>query len=108
MPNPQYQLISATGSGTPVAVDWTVLPPNLSFAVELQGNATATFGVQYTLDDLNTSRATAWYYTTDVPQGSTATYVGSLVKPVTALRCEVASLTAAGSIIFAVLQGIPE
>lgn len=108
MGNPNYQSISATGTGTPVILDWTVVPFNVSFAVELQGSSTATFGVQYTLDDVNDgSRSATWYYDSNVGSGTTGTFVGNYMFPVRAVRLETTALSANGSIVFAVLQGLP-
>lgn len=107
MANPTYQLISATGTGTPVLLDWTQPVFNASFSVDLQGSTTATFGVQFTLDDVNSSRSAVWYYDSNVGVNTTATFVGNYMFPVRAVRLETTALSGGGSIIFAVLQGLP-
>ena len=106
MANPTYQLTNAAGTGTAIVLDWTQPVFNASFAVELQGSSTATFGVQFTLDDLTTTTP-KWYYDANVGQNTTATFVGNYMFPVRAVRLETVSLSAGGSIIFAVLQGLP-
>lgn len=106
MGNPTYQLTNAAGTATPILLDWTQPVFNASFAVELQGSTTATFGVQFTLDSLDTASPT-WYYDANVGQNTTSTFVGNYMFPVRAVRLETVSLSAGGSIIFAVLQGIP-
>ena len=106
MGNPTYMLVNATGTAAPVILDWTLVPFNASFAVEMQGNTTATFGVQFTLDDPTTATP-KWFYDSNVGQNSTATFVGNYIAPVRAVRLETVSLTSGGSIIFAVLQGLP-
>ena len=106
MPNPQYQLTNAVGTAAPITLDWTQPVFNASFAVELQGSSTATFSVQFSLDDMTTTTPT-WFYDANVGQNTTATFVGNYMFPVTAVRLVTSSLSAGGSIIFAVLQGIP-
>ncbi len=106
MSNPVYQLTNAAGTAAPVVLDWTLVPFNASFAVEMQGASTGTFGVQYTLDDIN-SGTPKWFYDSNVGQGSTAVFVGNYIAPVRAIRLETTDLSSGGSIIFAVLQGLP-
>ena len=107
MGNPVYQLTSAVGTATPISLDWTISPFNASFAVELQGNTTAQFGVQYTLDDVNGTITPTWFYDSNVGQNSTASAAGNYMFPVRSVRLVTANLSANGTIVFAVLQGLP-
>ena len=113
MAMPVYQTISTTGAATPIILDNAVGPFNVSFAVELQAG-TATFGVQYTLDNLNAAidlgpqanTTVTWFTDANVGTATTSSSVGNYMFPVTAVRVNVAS---SGSLLmqFAVLQGYP-
>ncbi len=79
-------------------------PFNASYAVVLVG-ATATFGVQFTLDDPNNANVTpVWFNDATNGTGVTASAVGNYTFPVRALRLNVAALSG-GTIRFVVLQG---
>lgn len=104
---PSYQTVNSTGTTDPVVMDWTLVPFNASFAVELQGATTATFAVQYTLDDVNGTNTVKWFNDANVGANSTSSAAGNYVAPVRALRLNTSALSASGSIIFAVLQGLP-
>lgn len=103
---PVYQSITATGTGTPVTVDWTLTPPNLSFAVDLAGAATGTFTVQYTLMDVNGTNTPVWHNDATLVNATT-NLVGNYVFPVRAVRLITSSLSANGTGVFSVLQGLP-
>ena len=69
------QLITATGTGTAIGLDWTQPVFNASFAYELQGSTTATFSVQFTLDDVNNTSVVStatWFEDANVAASSTA------------------------------------
>lgn len=101
------QTISTTGAATPIGMDWTVVPFNASFAVELQGATTATFSVQFTLDDLNLVTTATWFTDTNVGLNSTASSVGNYTFPIRFVRVNCTALSASGSILFNVIQGLP-
>ena len=104
------QLITATGTGTPVSLDWTQPVFNVSLAYELQGSSTATFSVQFTLDDVNNTSVVAtatWFEDANIAASSTASVVSNYMFPVRAVRHITSGLSANGSAVFAVLQGIP-
>ena len=105
MGNPTYQSVTATGTGTAIGLDWTQPVFNASFAYELKNSSTATFGVQFTLDDVNGTITPTWYDDANVPTGSTTSYVGNYMFPVRAVRQITTALN--GTAVFAVLQGIP-
>lgn len=105
-----YQLITATGTGTPIGLDWTQPVFNVSFAYELQGSSTATFSVQYSLDDVNNTSVVStatWFEDSNVAASSTASVVGNYMFPIRFVRHITSSLSANGSAVFAVIQGIP-
>lgn len=104
------QLITATGTGTPVSLDWTQPVFNVSFAYEQQGNTTSTFSVQYTLDDVNNTSVVStatWFEDSNVAASSTGSVAGNYMFPVRAVRQITSALSANGSAVFVVLQGIP-
>jgi hypothetical protein len=51
--NPISMIINATGPSAPIALDWMQNPFNATLQVFLNG--TATFGVEYTLDNIMTT-----------------------------------------------------
>lgn len=117
---PIYQQINGTATGTAIILDSAQTPFNVSFAVEVQAS-TATFGVQFTLDNPNAAidngypgylgtpmnTTVTWLSDATAPAGSTASVIGSYAFPIRALRCVVASASASTVIQFAVLQGYP-
>lgn len=99
---PSYQTFTSAVTGTAVFLDWTCVPFNASFAVEIK-SGTATFGVQFTLDDPDSSPT--WIGDVNVPAGTATTSVGNYMFPVRAVRCVVSAI--GGTTQFAVLQGLP-
>lgn len=101
-----YQTIStSTNSGDGLVLpDWQQSPFNLSYAVLLVGAATATFTVQYTLDDINNAAITP-IWVADPTNGSaqTANAGGSYSFPIRGLRVNVSALS--GTLRLAVIQG---
>lgn len=107
MGNPVYQTINSTGTSTPVSLDWTLVPFNAAFAVELQGNTTATYKVEFTLDNVNDNTTATWFESISAPANSTTSLYGTFTAPVTFTRVNCSALSANGTIRFAVVQGIP-
>jgi hypothetical protein len=70
MPNARYQTITAVGS-YPVALDWRGTPPATSIQVAVTGGS-GTYGLQWTLDDLNTTATPRWVNDNGIPPGTTA------------------------------------
>lgn len=115
-----YQQINGTATGTAIILDNAQTPFNVSFAVEVQAS-TATFGVQFTLDNPNAAidngfpgylgmpvnATVTWFNDAIAPAGSTASVSGSYSTPIRALRCVVASAGALAVVQFVVLQGYP-
>lgn len=107
MANPVYLAFTAAGTTAPVTLDWTVVPFNASFAVDLAGNATGTFTVQYTLQDVsNGTGLVTWHNDANVAS-ATSTLVGNYMFPVRAIQLIVSNLSASGTGTFSVLQGLP-
>ena len=104
---PVYQSFTATGTSVPVFLDWTVVPFNASFAVDLAGSATATVTVQFTLmDPSNGTSLVVWHNDANVAN-ATSNLVGNYMFPVKAIQLVVSSLSANGTGTFSVLQGLP-
>lgn len=123
---PFYQVFNgSTAGGTAVLLDWTVPEFKVSFALELLAG-TGTFGVQYTLDNVNASNPTGsayigdtfssagtttvtWFPDANVGTTGTVSTTGNYFFPVQALRCIIgtsfANSTGNFSLQFVVLQG---
>lgn len=115
MANPIYQQINGTGIATAVILDYAVVPFNVSFALELQ-NGTGSFGVQFTLDDVDQptdigqgNSTVTWFNDANAGPGQSNSTTGNYMFPVRALRVNVASASATGTFVLqlAVLQGYP-
>lgn len=110
---PVYQRTNGTGTTTAIILDWTQPVFNVSFAVELQ-SGTATFGVQFTLDNVNqaidlpgANTTVTWFNDVNTGTVATASIAGNYMFPVQALRLNVASIGPASQLQFVVLQGLP-
>ena len=109
-----YQTINGTAAtGTAIILDWAVVPFNVSWAVEIQAG-TATFGVQYTLDNLNaaidtfaTNTTVTWFNDANGALPQTSNTVGNYAFPVRALRLNVVTATTNTVVQFVVIQGFP-
>lgn len=96
MPNPYSPpAFTTTGAKTPWLPDSQQSPFNASFAVIVLG--TATYGVEYTLDDVNNSAITpAWFSDANLPAGQTANGVTNFMFPVQGVRVNIAAIGGAG------------
>lgn len=94
---------SATGTTAWLPLDITQNPFNASLNVKL--SATATYGVEYTYDDVfdSTVTPTAWPLTA-IPAGSTTNKDAGLTAPIRAVRLNVAANT--GSVTLTAIQGL--
>lgn len=116
--NPQAQVsTNGTGTGatfnltwsytvgpfTPIALDWLQSPFNATVATYLHG--TATYGMDYTLDNIMTTPpgSVRWVADPAIPAGTTSNQVQTLNTPKFAIRLNVAAMSA--PIEFKVLQG---
>lgn len=103
MPNPYSVTFTTTGAKTPCLVDFSQSPFNASVGVVVLG--TATYGIEYTLDDVNNPAITpVWFPDANLPPGQTANGVTNYMFPVQAIRINITAVTGAG-VRFIVLQG---
>lgn len=102
-----YRPIS-THTGTAdalVVVDWQQSPFNMSYVVELPEGVTATYTVQYTLDDVNDASFTPIWLPDPTNGNATSTSAGgSYSFPIRALQVNVTAL-AGGNARLALIQG---
>lgn len=104
MPLPSYQRFTTTGAKTPYILDYAQSPFNVSVQVVLEGASTATYGVQYTLDDPDETRWTpVWTDDANLPTGQTANGVSNYLFPVRAVRINIAAIS--GTVRFTTIQG---
>lgn len=124
MAQPIYQQITGIattgGVATALLIDYAQTPFNVSFACEIL-NSTATYGVQFTLDDPNAATdvgfpgylgtanntTVTWFGDVNVPAGTQTSAVGNYMFPIRALRVNIASCGSGFAMQFAVLQGYP-
>lgn len=102
------QTITATGNGTPIALDMLRSPFNASFHVTVPAGVTASYKIQFTLDDLNNPAIATpdWTDDANVGAGTTASATGNYMFPVTFIRAVVATLTGGtATLVLTVLQG---
>ncbi len=100
MPSPlsRFATVSATGTSVPYNLDPSIGPFNVAIQVYVPNGVTATYSVEYTLDELNLQDNTAnpnirWMTDPQFPVGSTATITGNYLFPISAVRLNVATLT---------------
>ena len=107
MGNPVRQVITATGNGTPVSLDWVATPFTVNLQVVLPSGATATYTVQETNDDLNDPTITPIWQNDGVLNGLTVTGQNTLTAPVRWVRCNASALGGSpAQVIFYVTQGM--
>lgn len=114
--NPISQTINAAaltgGYSAPFAFDWRNGPINTTISVILVGGTTATYTLQFTLDDINqisplptfTTATANWENDPDL-NSLTTSGVKSLLNPYLYGRLSVPSLSAGGSLLLRVVQG---
>ena len=99
----------SAGAMPSVDLDPSIAPSNAVASVVLNGAATGSFSLQYTLDDFSspymTDAQATWFTSPDIPLGSAANVNAAFVLPVTRIRVVFASL-AGGSCTLRVLQGM--
>jgi len=106
MPNPYSVTFTTTGAKTPCITDRSQSPFNMSVAAIVLG--TATYGIEYTLDDVNDPTVTpVWFPDANLPTGQTASGVTNFMFPIQAVRINIAAISGAG-VRFVVLQGTPQ
>lgn len=101
MPNAYSVTFTTTGAKTPVVTDYQQSPFNASVAAII-ASGTATYGIEYTLDDPD-GAAVTWFSDANLPPGQTATGVSNYAFPVRAVRVNITAIS--GSLRFVFLQG---
>jgi hypothetical protein len=93
--NPVKITIPPTTPGTsaPVALDWR--NPDFSATVQVFTSGAASFGLEYTLDDIQTVSSPRWMSHPGMPAGTSASGSALLTTPCCAVRLNVASNAAA-------------
>lgn len=81
-------------------------PFGATITVILLGAATATYGIQYALDDPFTvsDNNANWLFSTQLPSGQTASAGMTFYGPVSRVRINIAAIT--GSVLMQVAQGV--
>lgn len=110
MPSPlsKFVTITATGISGPHNLDSSIGPFAVAIQVYVPGGVTATYSVEYTLDELVLQDNTAnpnvrWTTDPQFPIGTAATATGNYIVPVSAVRVNVATLSG-GSIELKIRQ----
>lgn len=107
MGNPVRQVITATGNGTPVNMDWFQSPFNATLQVVLPTGATATYTVQTTNDDINDPTITPIWINDTILVTQTASAQRELTSPCRWVRCNCSALGGSpAEVIFFVTQGM--
>jgi hypothetical protein len=107
MPLQRTETYTSTGTKPSWNCDPSITPFQLSVAVDLLGAATATFGLQYSYDTLDSPTATdddaKWFDSATIPAGTTADAQQSFVNtPIARIRIVIAALS--GSLKMTMLQ----
>ena len=110
MANPVRQAITATGSATPILLDFFNAPFNATVGVDLSQAVGATYTVQYTLADIEsllgvTVTSPLWRPDPTLGTAQTNSGVTYYTSPIIAVRIVVSALTS-GTIFVEVVQGI--
>lgn len=105
MANPSYRTYTTAGAQDPWNVDWVITTFNVSVLAYVV-SGTASYSIEYTLDDLNGDLPVRWVETDAAPAGTSATKLVWIEYPVRAVRMNIAVVT--GSIEMKCLQGLPD
>lgn len=112
--NPIRQAITAAVTGPIIALNPYANPASISVGVDVSSAVGATYGVQYTFDDVvgyNTSQpgigvaSPLWRNDVNLGAGTTTSGTSAYTTPIMALRIVVSALTS-GTIQVEVLQGM--
>lgn len=109
MANPIYALITATGTYD-FWLDNFQSPFNMAYAVELKAASTASFTVNYTLDDpnpalgaVNAGWTPIWLADPTNGTAKTVSSAGSYVTPIRGLQVVFSAIS--GPVLIAIVQG---
>ena len=93
---------TTTGAQPSLNMDPSIAPFNAMVAVTV--GSTGTYALQYSLDPMTTADGSAtWFDSPDLPTGTTASGVSSLLAPVSRVRLNIAANT--GTITIQTRQG---
>ena len=95
----------ATGGQIPICLDWTQTPFNARVAVYL-ASGTASYSVEYALDDVNNGVTPRWFTDPTLGQWQTASGVTSYSSPIQFVRLNLNALS--GVVEFKIVQGLPQ
>lgn len=100
-----------TGAQPSINLDHAIAPFNASLAVILGAGASASYTVQYTLDNFDSPSMTDaqanWLLASGITSTTTTTTIGgSLTAPVTRVRVNFSVPVAGGSVTFETVQGL--
>lgn len=105
MANPSYRIYTTAGEQAPWNADWAIPNFNVTVAAVLV-SGTASYAIEYTLDDCNNpDLPPRWIPTVEAPYGTTTTAVAKFNFPFRYVRLNIASLT--GQLEMKCLQGHP-
>jgi hypothetical protein len=104
VPNANYQYITSPGTYM-VASDWMLAPPSTMVLAYLDAGCTATFGLQWTLDDLQSNANPRWFTEPGIPAGTTATSATVINHPMTWLALVVTAISG-GTLELKVLESV--
>ena len=91
---------------TPICLDWTQTPFDARVGVVIADGSTASYSVEYCLDNVNdASLSASWFTDPTLNQWQTASGVTSYSSPIQFTRVNIQSLS--GSLSLKVLQGLP-
>jgi hypothetical protein len=93
--NPTKIIIPPTtpGASAPVALDWR--KTDFGATVQVYTSGAASFGLEYTLDDIQTVSNPRWMFHPGMPSGTSASGSALLTTPCCAVRLNIASNAAA-------------
>jgi hypothetical protein len=97
---PGFQL----GGQLPVSCDWTMSPFDLRVSVFIPAGSTATYGLEWTPDTLDTSPI-RWFPDATLPAGTTMSGTSVYSAPIAFVRINISSLS--GTIEMKTIQGLP-
>jgi hypothetical protein len=84
----------ATGPQTPVSIDFYQGAFSARVGVFIPGGSTATYGVEFCMDNVNDSTITPrWFPDATLPAGQTTSGTSSYTSPIQFVRVNIASLS---------------
>jgi hypothetical protein len=94
----------ATGPQVPVNVDWTAVPFNVRCGVFVPNGSTASYSIEYCMDDVNAGATPRWFTDATLNQWQTASGVTSFATPIQFVRLNLNALR--GTVELKIVQGL--